>query len=68
MKELHKRTIIRAIVWRLIAILITIPFTGFSTAVLVHVILTVAHYFYERFWLRVKWGIVEKEEENKQKN
>jgi len=37
----------------------TIPFTGLSTAILIHVILTVAHYIHERVWLKIKWGKVE---------
>ena len=57
--ETHQRTIARAICWRIIATIITIPFTGLSAAVLIHVILTVAHYVYERFWLKIKWGIVD---------
>jgi uncharacterized membrane protein len=54
--ETHKRTVLRAISWRVIATLITIPFTGISTAILIHVLLTVAHYFHERIWLKIKWG------------
>jgi uncharacterized membrane protein len=56
MNEAHKRTIARTVCWRIIATIITIPITGLSTAILVHVVLTVAHYFYERIWLKIKWG------------
>lgn len=56
MNEAHKRTIARTVCWRIIATLITIPITGLSTAILVHVILTVTHYVYERIWLKIKWG------------
>jgi len=71
MFETQKRTIIRAIMWRFIAILITIPFTGFSTAISLHVFLTIAHYLYERCWLKVKWGVnlnkIHKDVQNEQK-
>jgi uncharacterized membrane protein len=42
--------------WRIIATLMTVPFTGLSTAILLHIFLTVAHYFHERVWLKIKWG------------
>jgi uncharacterized membrane protein len=57
--ETHKRTIARAICWRVIATLMTIPFTGVSTAILIHVLLTIAHYGHERVWLKIKWGRIE---------
>lgn len=54
--ETHQRTIIRAIGWRFVAVVLTIPFTGLSTAILIHVFLTIAHYSYERIWLKINWG------------
>jgi uncharacterized membrane protein len=54
--ETKKRTLARAVGWRIIATLMTVPFTGLSTAILLHIFLTVAHYFYERVWLKIKWG------------
>jgi len=56
MLETHKRTIARAVVWRIIATIITALWTGLSSAILIYVILTVLHYIHERAWLRVKWG------------
>jgi len=56
MIESHKRTIARAVSWRIVATLITIPFTGLFTAILIHVLLTIAYYIYERSWLNIKWG------------
>jgi uncharacterized membrane protein len=56
MIESHKRTIARAVSWRIVATLITIPFTGLSTAILIHVLLTIAYYIHERSWLKIKWG------------
>jgi len=54
--EFHKRTITRTISWRIIATLLTIPFTGLSTAILLHILLTIVHYIHERIWLKIKWG------------
>jgi len=54
--ETHQRTVARIIFWRIIATLLTIPFTGLSTAILIHILLTVTHYIYERIWLKIKWG------------
>ena len=57
MNETHWRTIARAVSWRLLATAMTVPFTGFTTAVTLHVVLTVAHYIHERVWLKFNWGI-----------
>jgi uncharacterized membrane protein len=38
------------------ALLITALWTGLSTAILIHVVLTAVHYAHERLWLIVKWG------------
>ena len=54
--ETHQRTIARIIFWRIMATLLTVPFTGLSTAILIHILLTVTHYIYERIWLKIKWG------------
>jgi uncharacterized membrane protein len=56
MIETHKRTIARTVGWRIIATVMTIPFTGLSTAISIHILLTVAHYVHERVWLKIKWG------------
>jgi uncharacterized membrane protein len=57
--ETKKRTIVRAISYRIVALLITAIWTGLSEAVLIHIILTAVHYVFERFWLRIKWGKVD---------
>jgi uncharacterized membrane protein len=57
--ETHKRTIARAACWRIVAVIMTIPFTGVSTAISIHLLLTIAHYFHERVWLRIKWGTID---------
>jgi uncharacterized membrane protein len=57
--ETHIRTIARTVGWRIIATIMTIPFTGLSTAILIHVMLTIAHYIHERVWLKIKWGRIE---------
>jgi uncharacterized membrane protein len=56
MTEQHKRTVIRALSYRIIALLITAIWTGLSDAVIIHVILTAVHYIHERIWLKIKWG------------
>ena len=56
MSETHKRTIARAIVWRLIATIITAIWSGLSAAIIINIILTVLHYLYERVWLKIEWG------------
>jgi uncharacterized membrane protein len=66
MIETKKRTIVRAISYRLTAWLFTIFWTWLFTgdvaksasfATLLHILLTVDYYFHERAWLRIKWGL-----------
>jgi hypothetical protein len=59
MTELHKRTIVRTVSYRIIALLITAIWTGLSDAVVIHIILTAVHYGLERIWLKIKWGRIE---------
>jgi len=56
MTETHLRTWARAIIYRILATLITAYFTGFGTAIVLHIILTVLYYIHERAWLKVSWG------------
>ncbi len=56
MTETKTRTLIRAIVWRIIATLITAIWTGLSGAIVINIFMTVAHYIHERTWLRIDWG------------
>ena len=56
MTETHKRTIIRAITWRIVATLVTAAYTGISGAIIINVWMTLAHYIHERIWLKLKWG------------
>ena len=56
MIESHKRTVVRAISYRIIALLITALWTGLSDAIVIHLILTAVHYVHERVWLKIKWG------------
>ena len=56
MTETHKRTIIRAITWRIVATLVTAVWTGLSGAIVINIFMTVAHYIHERLWLRINWG------------
>ena len=54
--ESKKRTVVRAVTYRLVALGITALWTGVSAAVAIHIILTAVHYVHERFWLRINWG------------
>lgn len=56
MTELHKRTVVRALTYRIVALLITALWTGLGNAVIIHIILTAVHYIHERVWLKIKWG------------
>ena len=53
--ESHKRTIARAISWRIVATIVTAIWTGLSDAILINIFMTVAHYIHERIWLKLKW-------------
>lgn len=57
--ETKKRTIVRTVSYRIIALFITAIWTGLSDAILIHIILTAIHYAMERIWLKVKWGKIE---------
>lgn len=59
MTESHKRTLARAISYRVVATLITAMFTGIGAAIALHVILTLVHYVMERLWLKVNWGKID---------
>ena len=59
MTETHKRTIVRAISWRIVATLVTAAFTGLSGAIIINIWMTLAHYVHERAWLTLNWGKVE---------
>jgi uncharacterized membrane protein len=59
MMEIHKRTFARTVTYRLAALLITALWTGLSTAIFIHLVLTAVHYIHERLWLMVKWGRIE---------
>lgn len=56
MSETHKRTWVRTLGYRFLALAITAAWTGLSSAVEIHIALAILQYFYERVWLKVKWG------------
>jgi hypothetical protein len=56
MIETRKRTLIRIISWRIIATLIIAAFAGLSSAIVINILLIIAHYIHERGWLKLKWG------------
>ena len=57
--ETHKRTMARAISYRIVATLITAIWTGLSSAIVIHLVLTAVHYAMERTWLKIKWGRID---------
>ena len=57
MIETHKRTWTKAIVYRILAVTITTFFTGISTAIMLHLVLTALYYAHERTWLKIQWGL-----------
>lgn len=54
--ETHKRTLLRAITWRVVATLVTAAWTGIQGAIVINIFMTIAHYIHERAWLKIKWG------------
>jgi hypothetical protein len=56
-EETPKRTLARTLGYRLLATFITAVWTGLGQAVFIHVVLAIMHYFYERIWLKIQWGI-----------
>jgi uncharacterized membrane protein len=56
--ETKKRTLARTISYRIVALLITAIWTGLADAIIIHIVLTLIHYVFERIWLRIKWGRV----------
>lgn len=54
--ELHKRTLARAITWRITATAITAIWTGIEGAIVINIFMTLAHYAHERAWLKINWG------------
>lgn len=55
--ELHTRTIVRSLSWRITATAVTAVFTGLQGAIVINIFMTIVHYIHERLWLKVKWGI-----------
>jgi uncharacterized membrane protein len=39
--------------------LITAVWTGIADAIMIHIVLTVVHYVFERVWLKIKWGKID---------
>ena len=56
MSETHTRTIVRTVVYRIAALLITALWTGLGEAVAIHFVLAIMQYVMERIWLKIKWG------------
>lgn len=63
MLESRSRTIFRVVVYRIIAILVTAAFTGWTTAVLLNTVMIAVHYALERLWVyafdyKDRWSVV----------
>lgn len=58
MSETHSRTLVKAITWRIIATLIAAWWVGFEIAIIMNIVQTVAYYFHERVWIKIRWGKV----------
>ena len=54
--ETHKRTLTRAVTWRVTATAVTAVWTGLEGAIVINVVMTLVHYVHERIWLKIKWG------------
>jgi hypothetical protein len=52
--ESRKRTIVRTLSYRIIALIITAFWTGFGEAVAIHIVLAFVQYLVERCWLKIK--------------
>ncbi len=57
MTETHKRTIVRAVSWRIVATVVTAAYTGITGAIIINIWMTLAHYIHERLWLKTRWGM-----------
>jgi len=53
--ESKRRTLVKSLSFRLVALTITAPIIGFNTALGIQVLLFFAYYIHERLWLRVRW-------------
>jgi hypothetical protein len=54
--ETKRRSIVKAITWRIIATLIAMYWVGLQAAIVLNIVQTVAYYFHERIWTQIKWG------------
>lgn len=55
MMETRSRSLIKTLSYRVLATLATIPFTGLSRAIEIHIILSLIYYVHERLWCGVRW-------------
>lgn len=71
--ETKSRTITKIITWRLLTLIVTITvlqvymqdiYTASAIGIIDHSICLCLHYFYERIWGRITWGIITVPKEN----
>lgn len=56
MTETRTRTIAKAVTWRIVATVIAFYWVGFTAAIVLNLVQTVAYYIHERLWIRINWG------------
>jgi uncharacterized membrane protein len=54
--ESNQRSLIKTFTYRVAALAATVPFTGFGTAIGIHLVLMGIYYVHERIWNRIDWG------------
>lgn len=53
--ESKKRSAVKTVTYRAVALVATIPITGVSSAVKLHVVLMIIYYIHERIWGKINW-------------
>jgi uncharacterized membrane protein len=65
MEDTRKRSLIKAIVWRIICIIVSVVVTfllsgkwdiAVAVGTIYNAITMILYYFHERLWNRIKWG------------
>lgn len=51
---IDKRALYKAVSYRLIVLLVTIPWVGLHTAIGLSIMMTILYYIHERIWKKIK--------------
>jgi len=71
--ETKSRTISKIVIWRVLTLCVTVSvlqvytnnfFLSSTIGIIDHSICLVLHYFYERFWGKYTWGIIDNDNNN----